>query len=407
MKHLASILRISIVSRIDNVKVESITITSLSNKKIAGAFSVNCRTSKLTATDNTTNCITYHLPKGYTLSTTKKNVFYIAVASGSLGDCEVVLNTTSGDDMTLSWESANAKAGIVHEFKDVTYTVKGTGVLQGLSVDTDSFVHRYDIIRGYVRDTNDKPIAGVAVSDGFSVTTTDSNGHYMLSILQDAWYIYISIPAEYKIPINDDGYPCFFKRYPGYSDWYNFTLEKLPGGKEKEFMLFGFADPQVSKMAHVERFSKQPAPEIKAYSASLGKPCYGITLGDIISMGSSSDISKTILPAMKEAMHADNMGMPVFQVMGNHDNCFMNSTNPVEGEDLREINLNIQRMFEEAFGPINYSFNRGDVHIIGMRDIYYKKNTTTRDYATGFLQSQYEWLKQDLALVPKDKMVVL
>ena len=409
MKHLASILRISVVSRIEDVKVSSITVTSLNNKQIAGEFSVNCRTSKLTATENTSNSVTYHLPEGYTLSTTKKNIFFISIAAGAHGDCEVVLNTESGNDMTLSWASANAKAGIVHEFKDVTYTIKGTGLLQGLGVDTDSFIHEYDVIRGYVRDTDGNPIEGVAVSDGFSVTTTDSTGHYTIKILQDAWYIYISVPAEYKIPINNEGYPCFFMRYPGFSDWYNFTLERLEGGKEKEFMLFGFADPQVSKTQHIERFSNQVAPEVKSYSASLGVPCYGITLGDVISMGTKSDISYTILPQMKEAMHADKMGMPVFQVMGNHDNCYMTANNPVSGKDLREINLNIQRMFETTFGPINYSFNRGDAHIVGMRNIQWKSgdDCSTDNTRTAFTEEQYNWLKQDLAVVPKDKVVVL
>jgi hypothetical protein len=42
-----------------------------------------------------------------------------------------------------------------------------------------------------------------------------------------------------------------------------------------------------------------------------------------------------------------------------------------------------------------------------MRDIVYRYNNTGSSYVTGFLPEQFEWLKQDLALVPKDKMVVL
>ena len=59
------------------------------------------------------------------------------------------------------------------------------------------------------------------------------------------------------------------------------------------------------------------------------------------------------------------------------------------------------------FGQVNYSFNRGDVHVIGMRDIVYTTNLSSGSYKTGFLASQLAWLKQDLALVPKTKMVVL
>ena len=123
----------------------------------------------------------------------------------------------------------------------------------------------------------------------------------------------------------------------------------------------------------------------------------------------STDLTHDILPAMRDAMHAEKMGMPVFQVMGNHDNCYMTAKHPVYGKDLREINLNIQRMFEETFGPINYSFNRGDAHIVGMRNIQWKSgdDCSTDNTSTSFTEDQYNWLKADLALVPKDKVVVL
>ena len=39
--------------------------------------------------------------------------------------------------------------------------------------------------------------------------------------------------------------------------------------------------------------------------------------------------------------------------------------------------------------------------------LVYKNYKKSNQYAEGFLAHQYEWLKQDLALVPKDKMVVL
>jgi hypothetical protein len=69
--------------------------------------------------------------------------------------------------------------------------------------------------------------------------------------------------------------------------------------------------------------------------------------------------------------------------------------------------LAAQLEHEAVFGPANYSFNRGDIHIVGMRDIVYTINTSPSGYEPGFLDSQLAWLKQDLALVPKDHTVVL
>jgi hypothetical protein len=111
---------------------------------------------------------------------------------------------------------------------------------------------------------------------------------------------------------------------------------------------------------------------------------------------------------MRDGFSVTSVGLPVFQVMGNHDNTFFNADNPIEADDRSStFELAAQREHEDMFGPVNYSFNRGDTHIIGMRDIVYTVNNTPSGYEYGFLDEQFEWLKQDLALVPKDKNVVL
>lgn len=406
LKHLTGFLCLEMVAKAENIGLSTITVTSESGKRIAGEFSVDTSNGSLRPTTNTTTSIVYSLPEGYILSTEEKNLFHIALPATQIGSCNVEFATPEGHKMTMKWYSESIKAGVIREFEPITFQQNAVGTLQPLITEEDTFLHRYPTIYGYVRDTDNTPIAGVAVSDGFSVVTTDEEGFYKLDISQDAWYVFISTPAEYKVQTNKHGMPCFFKSYPGVCEVFNFTLERLPEGKENEFMLFGFADPQVSKTSHIERFSTEAVPEIRRYSQSLGKPCYGITLGDVISMG-STDLTNTILPAMRDAMHADKMGMPVFQVMGNHDNCYMTAKHPVAGNDHRELNLNIQRMFEDTFGPINYSFNRGDAHIVGMRDIQWVQGDDASIYNTAFSEEQYNWLKADLAVVPKDKIVVL
>jgi hypothetical protein len=94
--------------------------------------------------------------------------------------------------------------------------------------------------------------------------------------------------------------------------------------------------------------------------------------------------------------------------MGNHDNTFYGTKQPIYADERSStFELAAQREHEDIFGPANYSFNRGDIHIVGMRDIVYMINTSPSGYEPGFLDSQLEWLKQDLALVPKDHTVVL
>ena len=408
LNSLGGLLRLKMNAKAEGVRLASITVTSESGKRLSGEFSLYVPTASISPTANTSTSITYHLPEEFVLSTEDTNIFTIAVPATNIGTCNVVFTTVNGATMKMRWHANTIKPNSIHEQQPITFEQGVAGDLKPLPIEEDSFRHYYSTIKGYVRETDGTPIPGVAVSDGFSVVQTDAQGFYSINISQDAWYVFISIPSEYKIPTNKYGLPCFFMNYPGFSEWFNFTLDRIPGGKETEFMLFGFADPQVSKMTHIERFSTEVAPEVKYYVSTLGKPCYGITLGDVISMG-STDLTHDILPAMRDAMHAEKMGMPVFQVMGNHDNCYMTAKHPVYGKDLREINLNIQRMFEDTFGPINYSFNRGDAHIVGMRNIQWKSgdNCATDNTSTSFTEDQYNWLKADLALVPKDKVVVL
>ena len=408
LNSLGGLLRLKMNAKAEGVRLASITVTSESGKRLSGEFSLYVPTASISPTANTSTSITYHLPEEFVLSTEDTNIFTIAVPATNIGTCNVVFTTVNGATMKMRWHANTIKPNSIHEQQPITFEQGIAGDLKPLPIEEDSFRHYYSTIKGYVRETDGTPIPGVAVSDGFSVVQTDAQGFYSINISQDAWYVFISIPSEYKIPTNKYGLPCFFMNYPGFSEWFNFTLDRIPGGKETEFMLFGFADPQVSKITHIARFSTEVAPEVKYYVSTLGKPCYGITLGDVISMG-STDLTHDILPAMRDAMHSEKMGMPVFQVMGNHDNCYMTAKHPVYGKDLREINLNIQRMFEDTFGPINYSFNRGDAHIVGMRNIQWKSgdNCATDNTSTSFTEDQYNWLKADLALVPKDKVVVL
>ena len=143
-------------------------------------------------------------------------------------------------------------------------------------------------------------------------------------------------------------------------------------------------------------------PAIKGHVDTKSVPCYGVTLGDIVySEGSRNCVS--FMPTMRGYMAQDKIGMPIFQTMGNHDYADM----PWNADDTSStFDIKAQRAFEDCFGPINYSWNRGDAHIISMRNMHWSSNNTWNDYTMGFTSEQVEWLSQDLATVPKDKLVI-
>ena len=251
---------------------------------------------------------------------------------------------------------------------------------------------------GYIKDTNGNPVEGVVVSDGYSCTATDAEGRYALTRNADAGFVFYSLPSAYKVSV-DKTYklPRFFARLQAGTARYDFTLEAL-AAPEKRFDLICIGDPQINEASHAVRFKEEAGREIREYAASAGVPCYGITLGDIGWNTENTDYTNDVFPLMKKAMQTDKVGLPLFQVMGNHDNkvIAVSKDNYTVAHDIAA-----QRNFEYIFG---YSFDRGNVHIIAMDNIIFPSH---KDYSLGFRDDQVEWLRQDLSYVSKDKMVIL
>ncbi len=266
-------------------------------------------------------------------------------------------------------------------------------------------------VEGHVRWSDGTPVAGISVSNGFDVTVTDAQGHYTLPDNDDVWYFYISLPSDAVISKNADGCPDFYKRKLAGCSGYDFTL--VQQAVEEQFVLFTMADPQAHNakrdsqtMVNSDRFRDESVPAINARAATYSLPCYGLTLGDIV-YNEDSRNSTGGLPLMRSLFSKINM--PVFQTIGNHDYTWFYTSS---GNELKTdatsstLFLKAQRAFEDCFGPINFSFNRGDVHVVCMRNIIWTNSTEPRKYRGGFSDEQYDWLAADLANVPSDKTVI-
>lgn len=241
---------------------------------------------------------------------------------------------------------------------------------------------------GYVRDTNGNPIANVQVTDGVTIAVTDSKGHFSFDVSPTAPYIYYSLPAGYEVDLSTTDRPTFYQatQYWGESKDYNFTLKKS-STDENEFTLFTLGDPQTYDAATIARYNTEVAPDILEYSKGISGAKYAIGLGDIVSN------QWELYPEMEEAMTATNHGMPVFQIMGNHDHNW-NAT----GDYAHDYKL--------AFGPSYYSFNRGQVHFLILDDSQADK-TQSVGYNCGLDDTQTAWALQDLSNVSKDKLIIL
>ena len=254
----------------------------------------------------------------------------------------------------------------------------------------------------YDKDTN-RGIPGVYVTDGYSFTTTDENGVYQFFANRYTRNIYLTVPAEYEIPLDPEtNIPLFYSTGKFYRKQMNrndFALSKLPAVQEN-WTLVAVGDPQCNTVAKHNRYVNETIADIgsslgAAQSKGQYPNAYAITLGDII------EDSPHMWPSMKSSMSNVKVGqryLPFFQCIGNHDHNAAYAT-PYEAANS----------YIEMFGPTDYSFDRGKVHVVVMDNVIVKQNAkTTWRYDGGLTDQQWKWLQEDLSHVSdKDNKMVI
>ena len=359
---------------------------------------------------------------GKDINPDEKSILVKVLDDTSLSSAYKVTYNKEGQSKAFTLEGNNSSV-----WKEYSATFKGVSSTSRISIgggrasatDTNRFllddvrvvVDSLDdtsVVTGTVSYSDGTPAAGVVVSDGFGCVQTDVNGKYSFKPHKDTFYIYYSIPSDCEVEVNDHGQPYFFAKYSDTKSVYDFTLEKS-AVKQNKFALFCLADVQCANQTQYNRFKFESTPDLKDHASRKGMPCYGVTLGDVVySQGTRN--CDDIMPIMRNLMSKSVMGFPIFQTMGNHDYTYFGESKPIEwsGSYDYELNIKLQRAFERVFGPINYSWNRADAHIISMRNMQWWDGASWDHYNDPmFTNEQYEWLKQDLQYVPKDKMVIL
>ena len=258
---------------------------------------------------------------------------------------------------------------------------------------------------GYVYEQGTtQGVSGVMVSNQQQCVLTDENGYYTLPIEEDCC-IFISKPAGYLLPVNEFQQPQFYylhrpKGSPNVEELVpypaippsgdvpnplNFYLIKTQIDPEFTAILMGDIQPETSK--EVDYFRRLAIPTLQQEQADLMIP-----LGDLA--WDELEVHPEVRGALGE------IGKPWYVVMGNHDINIRATQNRFARES-----------FQYIFGPTYYSFDYGEVHFVVLDDVDYSGWNTKRDeqgITEGRLDArQLQWLANDLALVPKDKLVFL
>lgn len=240
-----------------------------------------------------------------------------------------------------------------------------------------------------------KGIEGVAVSDGYTITTTDKNGVYQFVGDPLTRVVYYTTPAEYEINLDEQTrLPLFYRHCKFNPDTLNrndFALTPMDR-VEDELTLIVISDPQCKNDRHVKRFRTESIPDMQrtinaGVESGKYKNVYALVLGDLVY--DYLDQWDNMKDVMSNVEINDGQGyLPFFNSIGNHDHY----------EDCVDDYAGCQN-YVDRFGPTDYSFDRGNVHFVTMDNVFYKKHNT---YDSGFTDAQVEWLKADFDLV-KDK----
>ena len=259
---------------------------------------------------------------------------------------------------------------------------------------------------GTLTDSNGTPVANVVVSDGYTCVLTDSAGHYALRRHAGARFVYYTVPSWAEVPTHssNDRTACAYQPLKATDSVYNFRLTPLPRGAERRYTMLVFGDPQVTnayspyytgpddtpvKLSDVARFTRETMTDVAQTLRGLPAhmPVYGLSMGDDVQYygGYNARLEGKIRRALGSSR------MTVFSVIGNHDQ---------DGKDA------YKKKWEDAWGPTDYSFDRGDEHYVCFNDCHFYSGSVY--WQPGELtDDQMAWLRQDLALADKTKKVVL
>ncbi|MFP4500835.1 MAG: calcineurin-like phosphoesterase C-terminal domain-containing protein [Candidatus Hydrogenedentota bacterium] len=246
------------------------------------------------------------------------------------------------------------------------------------------------------QDSGEPGLEGIGVSNGVDVVQTDSEGRYAVPV-DGACEIFVVKPAGYETPVDPaTNLPRFFYVHrpegsPGLKhagvaptgplpEAIDFPLYKNDDVGDS-FTMVVLGDTQARNQKEVDYISHDIVEEL-AEEEFL----FGATMGDIVfdDLGVLEPITKSL----------GLVGVPWFHVIGNHD---MNYDAP-EARQAYET-------YTRLFGPDYYSFDYGKVHFIALNSIRW--DTKEQKYHGGLGEAQLTFVKNDLALVPKDMLVVV
>jgi hypothetical protein len=240
-----------------------------------------------------------------------------------------------------------------------------------------------DTNRNGVRDTGERGLAKVTVSNQDVVVTTDQNGSYQMPAGSNA-VAFVSVPDGYR-SVGD-----FWRATSDTTSHVDFAL--APVGRSTTFTFIHASDTHIGPavLARTQRF--------RALADSI-RPAFVIISGDLVRdalrVGEAEATGYYEMFGREAALFKE----PVWTVPGNHENFGIERT---KSKVSAAHPLFGRGMYHHYRGPDYYSFNVGGVHFVGLNSV-----DIDDEWYYGHVDSvQLAWLERDLAAVPQSMPVV-
>lgn len=249
----------------------------------------------------------------------------------------------------------------------------------------------------------ERPLEGVAVSDGAEIVRTDERGIYAMTSERAEGTLFVSLPAGYEAPAAGC-VPQFWALFEPGRDRYDFPLVEAD---QSRYVLLVTADIQIDNDTRkvVPQSSLKSCTDtfVPAYRRAIAeyadRKIYSVSLGDMV-YDKFWYSRRFGLGEYKELI--GQFGVPFFHIMGNHDN------DPYCADDFEAAHA-----YREELGPTWYSLDIGAVHYVALDNIKYINTggmpgiVGQTNYAVEVSDRQIEWLKKDLAGVDKATPVIV
>jgi hypothetical protein len=249
-------------------------------------------------------------------------------------------------------------------------------------------------------DQGERLLEGIKVSNGREIVKTGAEGRYEVPVDGDT-ILFVIKPKGWRTPLNEEMLPQFYyinkpegsreSDYPGVAptgplpESVDFPL--YPQEEPDEFKAIFFGDPQPRNQKEVEFVYHDVVEQLIGTDAS-----FGVSLGDLAfnNLDTLDTLNKGI----------SLIGIPWYNVIGNHD---LNFDSPTDKDS--------DETFHRYYGPNYYSFDYGNVHFMVLDNVNWRHVPEGRRregrYTAGLDEKQLEFIKNDLAMIPEDQMILL